>query len=71
MGPRGGASSRACGSLAGGVATGLLSLVYYNRWIDRPIRPSKLIGPGPAALAEYEAKTMARDPLARQAGWRS
>jgi zinc transporter, ZIP family len=42
--------------LAGGVATGLLTLVYYDRWIDRRIRPSKLIGPGAAALAEYERK---------------
>lgn len=40
--------------LAGGVATGFLSLVYYERWIDRQTRPSKLIGPGAAALAEFE-----------------
>jgi zinc transporter, ZIP family len=33
-----------------------LSLVHNERWIDRRIRPSKLIGPGAAALAEYERK---------------
>ena len=42
--------------LGGGVAAGLMSLVYYDRWIDRRIRPSKLIGPGAAALAEYEQR---------------
>lgn len=42
--------------LAGGVAAGLMSLVYYDRWIDRRIRPSKLIGPGAAAMAEYEQR---------------
>lgn len=42
--------------LAGGVATGLMSLVYYDRWIERRIRPSKLIGPGAAAIAEYEER---------------
>lgn len=40
--------------LASGFATGLMSLVYYDRWMDRRTRPSKLIGPGAAALAEYE-----------------
>jgi len=40
--------------LAGGFAAGLMSLVYYDRWMDRRTRPSKLIGPGAAALAEYE-----------------
>jgi zinc transporter, ZIP family len=40
--------------LASGVAMGFLSLVYYERWIDRQTRPSKLIGPGAAALAEFE-----------------
>lgn len=42
--------------LAGGVAAGLMSLVYYDRWIERRIRPSKLIGPGAAAVAEYEER---------------
>jgi ZIP family zinc transporter len=42
--------------LAGGVTAGLMSLVYYDRWVDRRIRPSKLIGPGAAALAEYEER---------------
>ena len=42
--------------LAGGVAAGMLSLVYYDRWIGRRTRPSKLIGPGAAAVAEYEQR---------------
>ena len=42
--------------LAGGVAAGLMSLVYYDRWIDSRTRPSKLIGPGAAAMAEYEQR---------------
>jgi ZIP family zinc transporter len=42
--------------LAGGVTAGLMSLVYYDRWVDRRIRPSRLIGPGAAALAEYEER---------------
>jgi ZIP family zinc transporter len=42
--------------LAGGVALGLMSLVYYDRWMDNRIRPSKLIGPGAAAMAEYEER---------------
>jgi ZIP family zinc transporter len=42
--------------LAGGVAAGMLSLVYYDRWISRRNRPSKLIGPGAAAVAEYEQR---------------
>ena len=33
-----------------------MSLVYYDRWIDRRTRPSKLIGPGAAAMAEYEQR---------------
>jgi ZIP family zinc transporter len=40
--------------LAGGVAAGMLSLVYYERWIGRRTRPSKLIGPGAAAVAEFD-----------------
>jgi ZIP family zinc transporter len=42
--------------LAGGFALGLMSLVYYDRWMDRRTRPSKLIGPGAAAMAEYEER---------------
>jgi zinc transporter, ZIP family len=42
--------------LAGGVAAGMLSLVYYDRWIGGRTRPSKLIGPGAAAVAEYEQR---------------
>jgi zinc transporter, ZIP family len=42
--------------LASGVAAGMLSLVYYDRWIGRRTRPSKLIGPGAAAVVEYEQR---------------
>ena len=35
---------------------GLMSLVYYDRWMDSRTRPSKLIGPGAAAMAEYEQR---------------
>jgi ZIP family zinc transporter len=42
--------------LAAGVSAGLMSLVYYDGWMDRRIRPSKLIGPGAAAMAEYEER---------------
>ena len=31
-----------------------MSLVYYDRWMDRRARPTKLIGPGAAAMAEFE-----------------
>jgi zinc transporter, ZIP family len=39
--------------LAAGLIAGLMSLVYYDRWLARQ-RPSKLIGPGAAAAEEYE-----------------
>jgi ZIP family zinc transporter len=42
--------------LAGGFAAGLMSLVYYERWMDRRTRPSRLIGPGAAAMAEYQER---------------
>jgi ZIP family zinc transporter len=42
--------------LAGGVGAGLLSLVYYDRWMGGRARPSKLIGPGAAAVAEFEER---------------
>ena len=39
--------------LAGGVTVGLMSLAYYDRWMDGRLRPSKLIGPRAAAEAEF------------------
>ncbi len=39
--------------LAAGVAAGLLSLVYYDRWLLRQ-RGKSLLGPGTASAAEYE-----------------
>jgi zinc transporter, ZIP family len=38
--------------LAGGVVLGLMSLVYYDRWV-RNRRSSPLIGPGAAAMDEF------------------
>jgi zinc transporter, ZIP family len=37
-----------------GVAIGLMSLVYYDRWLGRQ-RQKSLLGPGAASAAEYEA----------------
>ncbi|HKF15148.1 MAG TPA: hypothetical protein VKB13_07985 [Gaiellaceae bacterium] len=42
--------------LAAGLIFGLMSLVYYDRWMKR--RPSEpMVGPGAAAVAEYEARS--------------
>ena len=38
---------------AGGLAAGLMSLVYYDRWIARQ-RQRSLLGPGAASVAEFE-----------------
>ncbi len=42
--------------LAGGFAAGLMSLGYYERWAGRR-RVSKLVGPGAAAVDEFEARS--------------
>jgi ZIP family zinc transporter len=44
---------------AGGVIAGLMSLVYYDRWMLRQ-RGRALLGPGAAAAAEYERAWVAR-----------
>jgi ZIP family zinc transporter len=44
---------------AGGVAAGLMSLVYYDRWMARQRRKA-LLGPGAASVAEFERSWMAR-----------
>jgi zinc transporter, ZIP family len=44
---------------AGGITVGLMSLVYYDRWMARQ-RGKALLGPGAAASAEYEPSWMAR-----------
>ena len=41
---------------AGGLALGLMSLVYYDRWMARK-RSTPLVGPGAAAVDEYTART--------------
>jgi zinc transporter, ZIP family len=40
----------------GGVLAGVMSLAYYDRWIAER-RSSKLVGPGAAAVAEFEKRT--------------
>jgi ZIP family zinc transporter len=41
---------------AGGLALGLMSLVYYDRWMGRK-RASPLVGPGAAAVDEFTSRT--------------
>jgi len=41
---------------AGGLALGLMSLVYYDRWMARK-RASPLVGPGAAAVDEFASRT--------------
>jgi ZIP family zinc transporter len=41
---------------AGGLALGLMSLVYYDRWMARK-RASPLVGPGAAAVDEFTSRT--------------
>src|SRR5215210_7423226 len=44
------------GLLAAGLILGLMSLVYYDRWMKSRPAPS-IVGPGAAAVAEYEARS--------------
>ncbi|CAN5267138.1 ZIP family metal transporter [soil metagenome] len=44
---------------AGGIAIGLMSLVYYDRWMARQ-RGKALLGPGAASSAEFERSWTAR-----------
>ena len=41
--------------LAGGLITGVMSLVYYDRWIKQR-RSSPLVGPGAAAIDEFASR---------------
>jgi ZIP family zinc transporter len=41
---------------AGGLITGLMGLVYYDRWL-RGRRRSDMVGPGAAAAEEYETRS--------------
>jgi zinc transporter, ZIP family len=41
--------------LAGGLVAGLMSLVYYDRWIKQR-RSSPLVGPGAAAIDEFASR---------------
>ncbi len=43
--------------LAGGFTLGLMVLVYYDRWMRKRARPSELIGPGAAAVAEFAERS--------------
>jgi ZIP family zinc transporter len=42
--------------LAAGIVAGLMSLVYYDRWLGRR-RRSDLVGPGAAAVEEFESRS--------------
>jgi ZIP family zinc transporter len=44
---------------AGGIAAGLMSLVYYDRWMARQ-RGKALLGPGAASATEFEGSWVAR-----------
>jgi zinc transporter, ZIP family len=44
---------------AGGIIAGLMSLVYYDRWMSKQ-RGKALLGPGAASTAEFEQSWMAR-----------
>jgi ZIP family zinc transporter len=44
---------------AGGIAAGLMSLVYYDRWMAHH-RGKALLGPGAASAAEYDRSWIAR-----------
>jgi ZIP family zinc transporter len=44
---------------AGGIIAGLMSLVYYDRWMAKQ-RSKALLGPGAAATAEYQRSWVAR-----------
>jgi ZIP family zinc transporter len=44
---------------AGGIIAGLMSMVYYDRWMSKQ-RGKALLGPGAASAAEYERSWMAR-----------
>jgi ZIP family zinc transporter len=44
------------GLLAAGFVLGLMSLVYYDRWMKNRPAPD-FVGPGAAAVAEYEARS--------------
>jgi zinc transporter, ZIP family len=52
----GGSFAGLAGLMAAGFIFGLMSLVYYDRWMKN--RPSRdMVGPGAAAVAEYEARS--------------
>jgi zinc transporter, ZIP family len=40
-----------------GLIAGLMSLVYYERWMKGGLRRSKLVGPGAAAVDEFAERT--------------
>src|ERR1041385_9382028 len=42
--------------LAGGLVLGVMSLVYYDRWMTQK-RATPLVGPGAAAVDEFTART--------------
>ncbi len=67
-GPRSPATPRCC---VVGFALGLMSLVYYDEWMKRRAGDAPFVGPGAAAVDEFEHRTLDRDahagPAARAA----
>ena len=69
--PRGARTGRAspatprCSSSAS--RSGCMSLVYYDDWLKRQRRATPLVGPGAAAVDEFDASLVDRDALARPA----
>ena len=55
-GARWGRVRRLAPLLAGGFALGLMSLVYYDRWLKSK-RATPLVGPGAAAVDEFELRS--------------
>ena len=61
------AASSGCALLAAGFAVGLISLVYYDRWMKARRRKAFLLGPGAASPASSSrARVPLRRPLARK-----
>jgi ZIP family zinc transporter len=48
-----------------GFAVGLMSLVYYDSWLKRRKRASNLVGPGAAAVDEFQARAHGLSPAKR------
>src|SRR4026209_1177997 len=54
----------------GGIIAGLMSLVYYDRWMSRH-RQRSMLGPGAASAAEFERSWVGRLTAGQRRGARS